>query len=78
MFVLVIELLVNLPSPIPELQHASLPPKCCKPKGTPQLFLLPLFSPLDSVRQLLSFYFRIYKVTMLESTNATGEGKMQV
>jgi len=27
------------------------------------------------VRQLLSLYFRFYKVIMLESTNATGEGK---
>jgi hypothetical protein len=30
------------------------------------------------VKQLLSIYFWFYKVTMLESTNATGEGKMQV
>ncbi len=29
-----------------------------------------------SVRQLLSLYFRLYKVTMLESTNATGERRM--
>jgi hypothetical protein len=28
------------------------------------------------VRQVLSLYFRFYKVTMLESTNATGEGRM--
>jgi hypothetical protein len=31
-----------------------------------------------SVRQLLSLYFRFYKVTMLESTNATGERRMWV
>jgi hypothetical protein len=30
------------------------------------------------VKQLLSLYFWFYKVNMLESTNATGEGKMQV
>ncbi len=30
------------------------------------------------VRQLLSLYFRFYKVTMLESTNATGEGRMRM
>jgi hypothetical protein len=30
------------------------------------------------VRQLLSLYSQFYKVTMFESTNATGEGKMQV
>jgi hypothetical protein len=30
------------------------------------------------VRQLLFFYSRFYKVTMLESTNATGEEKMQM
>jgi hypothetical protein len=29
-----------------------------------------------SVRQLLSLYLRFYKVTMLESTNATNEGRM--
>jgi hypothetical protein len=28
------------------------------------------------VRQLLSLYLRFYKVTMLESTNATDEGRM--
>ncbi len=31
----VIELIVNLPSPIPELQHTLLPPKCCEPRSTP-------------------------------------------
>ncbi len=30
------------------------------------------------VRQLLSLYFRFYKMNMLESTNVTDEGKMQV
>jgi hypothetical protein len=30
------------------------------------------------VKQLLSLYFRFYKVIMLESTNATDEGKMRV
>jgi hypothetical protein len=30
------------------------------------------------VRQLLSFYFRFYKVNMLDSTNATGERRMRV
>jgi hypothetical protein len=44
----VIELFVNLPSPILELQHAPLPPKCCKSTNVPQLILLPLFSPLGS------------------------------
>jgi hypothetical protein len=28
------------------------------------------------VRQLLSLYFRFYKVTVLENTNATGERRM--
>jgi hypothetical protein len=42
------ELFVNLPSPIPELQHAPLPLKCCEPGNAPQLLLLPLSSPLDS------------------------------
>ncbi len=41
------EVLVNLPSPIPELQHAPLPLKCCELRSTPQLLLLPL-SHLDS------------------------------
>jgi hypothetical protein len=31
----VIEFLVNLPSPIPDLQHAPLPPKCCKLGNVP-------------------------------------------
>jgi hypothetical protein len=44
----VIELLVNLPSPIPKLQHTPLPLKCCEPGSTPQFLFLPLFSPLDS------------------------------
>jgi hypothetical protein len=41
------EVLVNLPNPIMEFQHAPLPPKCCKPRGAPQLLLLSIFSPLD-------------------------------
>jgi hypothetical protein len=43
----VIKLLVNLPNPIPELQHALLPPKCYESGSAPQLLLL-LFSPSDS------------------------------
>jgi hypothetical protein len=31
-----------------KLQHTLLPPECCKLGSAPQLFLLPLFSPLDS------------------------------
>jgi hypothetical protein len=31
--------------PIPELQHALLPPKCCKPGDVPQLLTFSLFSP---------------------------------
>jgi len=38
------EMLVNLPSPISELQHALLPPKCCEPRSAPQLLIIPLFS----------------------------------
>ncbi len=48
MSIWIIELLVNLPSPILELQHATLPSKWCQPRSTPQLFTFPLFSPLDS------------------------------
>jgi hypothetical protein len=42
----IIELFVNLPSPILKLQHALLPSKCYKPGGVPQLLLLllPLFT----------------------------------
>jgi len=47
-FVWVIELFINLPSPISELQHTLLPPKCCKLGSAPQLLLFPLSSPLDS------------------------------
>jgi hypothetical protein len=39
--------LVNVFNPIPELQHALLPPKCYEPGNAPQLLLLPVFSPLD-------------------------------
>jgi hypothetical protein len=31
-----------------------------------------------NVRQILSLYFQFYKVTMLESTNAASERKMQM
>jgi hypothetical protein len=34
----------------------------------------PILGPI--VRQLLSLYFRFYKVTMFENTNATGERRM--
>jgi hypothetical protein len=37
-------LLIILPSFIPELQHAPLPPKCYKLRSVPQLFTLPLLS----------------------------------
>jgi hypothetical protein len=43
----IIELFVTHPSPIPELQHAPLPPKCYKLGSMPQLILLLLLSPLD-------------------------------
>ncbi len=36
------------------------------------------FKKCGSVRQLLSLYLRFYKVTMLESTNATDEGRMRM
>ncbi len=44
----IIELLVFHPSPILKLQHALLPPKCCKPRSMSQFLLLLLSSPLDS------------------------------
>ncbi len=45
-FMWVIELLVNLPSPITKLQHAPLPPKCYKPGSAPNSFSF-YCSPLD-------------------------------
>ncbi len=54
-FVWVIELLVNLPSPIPDLQHAPLPPKCYEPGSVPQLLLLPLITfglAVESIKEL--------------------------
>jgi hypothetical protein len=47
-FVWIIESLVTGRSPIPKLQHALLPPKCCESRSAPKLFLLLLSSPLDS------------------------------
>jgi hypothetical protein len=44
----IIELLVNLPNPIPKLKQTPLPPKCYEPRSVPQLLFLALFSPLDS------------------------------
>jgi hypothetical protein len=43
----IIVLVIICPSLIPEVQHAPLPPKCCEPESVPQLFILPMFSPLD-------------------------------
>ncbi len=37
-------MLVILPNPIPEFQHALYPSKCCEPKSMPQFLVLPLFS----------------------------------
>jgi hypothetical protein len=51
----VIEVLVNLPSPILELQHALLPLKCYELKNVPQLFFLPLFTfglLVESIKEL--------------------------
>jgi hypothetical protein len=44
----IIELLVNILSPISELQHTPLPTKCYKLGSVLQLLLLPMSSPLDS------------------------------
>jgi hypothetical protein len=41
------ESLVIRPSPISELQHTLLPPKCYKPWNVLQLLLLPMSSPFD-------------------------------
>ncbi len=68
-----IELLVNLPSPIPELQHALLPPKCYELGSAPQLFLLPLSSLLGSqlspsrslVRQLNPHTYDLFAIDYL-------------
>jgi hypothetical protein len=50
-----IKMLVNLPSPIPKLQHAPLPPKCYKPGSTPRLLHLSLFIfglAVESIKEL--------------------------
>jgi hypothetical protein len=47
-FVWIIDMLVTQPSPILELQHAPLPPKCYELRSVPQFFLLLLFPLLDS------------------------------
>ncbi len=39
------DMLVICINPIPKLQHAPLPPKCCESRSIPQLLVLPLFSP---------------------------------
>jgi len=51
----VTELLINLRSPILELQHAPLPSKCCKPRSAPQFLLLSLFTfgfVVESIKEL--------------------------
>jgi hypothetical protein len=51
----VIEMLVNLPSSIPELQHAALPSKCYEPRSAPQFLLLSLFTfgfVVESIKEL--------------------------
>jgi hypothetical protein len=47
-FVWVIDLFINLLSPHPGTLARPSIPKCCKLNNTPQLFILLLFSPLDS------------------------------
>jgi hypothetical protein len=44
----IIELLIILPIPIPELQHTLLPLKCCEQRNAPQLLFLSLSSSLGS------------------------------
>jgi hypothetical protein len=46
-FAWVIEMFVNLLSPISELQHALRPSKCCELGNTPQFLLFPLVFFLD-------------------------------
>jgi hypothetical protein len=48
-------MLVILLSPIPELQHAPLPPKCCEPKNVPPFFALSMFHfklTFESIKEL--------------------------
>ncbi len=50
-----IKLLVNLPSTILKLYHASLPAKCCESGSVPQFFLLALFTfgfAVESIKEL--------------------------
>ncbi len=42
---------IILPSPIPELQHAPLPPKCCEPGIVPRFLALPLFFTFKFVKE---------------------------
>jgi hypothetical protein len=54
--------LVILPSPIPKLQHALLPPKCYKPRSGPRLLTLPLFSlqtHFESIKELKSALVKV-------------------
>jgi len=49
------ELLINLPSPIIELQHTLLPPKCCELKSTPNSFPSIVFTfglAIESIKEL--------------------------
>ncbi len=51
----VIELFVNLPSPILELQHAPLPSKCYKPGNVPQPVFLSMLTfglTIESIKEL--------------------------
>jgi len=50
-----IEVLLNLPNPIPELQHTLLHLKCCEARSAPQFLLLQLFSfglVVESIKEL--------------------------
>jgi len=53
--------LVILPGPIVELQHAPLPPKCCEPGSVLQLFALSLVSHV-SFAFLSKHYLGVFRV----------------
>jgi hypothetical protein len=56
--------LVILPSPIPKLQHAPLPPKCYEPGSMPQFFAFRCFHfrlSIESIKELGSASIMIFK-----------------
>ncbi len=74
-------MLVILPNPILEFQHAPLPPKCCESRSVPRFFTLPMFHfkfTFESIKELGSTSLSCYHLTWKPAFHAMVAKVLQI